>query len=89
MTQEYVLAIARDAVITTLTVSAPLLIISLVVGLGISIFQATTQIQEQTLTFVPKIVAIFASILIFGNWMLNILISITTKLFSQMSTLGL
>ena len=58
MSQEYVLAIAREAIFTTLTVAAPILILSLLVGLGISIFQATTQIQEQTLTFVPKLVAI-------------------------------
>ncbi|NLZ38493.1 MAG: flagellar biosynthesis protein FliQ [Firmicutes bacterium] len=87
MSQEYVLAIARDAILTTLTVAAPLLIIGLMVGLLVSIFQATTQIQEQTLTFVPKIVAILIGLLLFGNWMLNILISITTRLFTEMSSL--
>ncbi|MGI6658895.1 MAG: flagellar biosynthesis protein FliQ [Dethiobacteraceae bacterium] len=88
MSQEYVLAIAREAIFTTLTVAAPILILSLLVGLGISIFQATTQIQEQTLTFVPKLVAILVSMLFFGNWMLKMLMAITIKLFTEMSSLS-
>lgn len=75
-----VLDIGREALMVTMMVSAPLLIISLLVGLIISIFQATTQIQEQTLTFVPKILAIFASIILFGPWMLTVLINYTQKL---------
>ncbi|NLP38054.1 MAG: flagellar biosynthesis protein FliQ [Firmicutes bacterium] len=89
MSQEYVMSIAQEAVLTALMVAGPLLIISLLVGLGISIFQATTQIQEQTLTFVPKIIAIFLGLLIFGNWMLNLMIGLTTRLFTQISTLGM
>jgi flagellar biosynthetic protein FliQ len=88
MSQEYVLAIAREAIFTTLTVAAPILILSLLVGLGISIFKATTQIQEQTLTFVPKLVAILVSMLFFGNWMLKMLMAITIKLFTEMSSLS-
>jgi len=83
------MSIAQEAVLTALMVAGPLLIISLLVGLGISIFQATTQIQEQTLTFVPKIIAIFLGLLIFGNWMLNLMIGLTTRLFTQISTLGM
>ncbi|NLM53108.1 MAG: flagellar biosynthesis protein FliQ [Firmicutes bacterium] len=89
MSQEFVMGIAREAVLTALYVAGPLLLISLLVGLGISILQATTQIQEQTLTFVPKIIAIFLGVLLFGNWMLNIMIDLTTRLFTQLSTLGL
>jgi len=89
LSQEYVMSIAQEAVLTALMVAGPLLIISLLVGLGISIFQATTQIQEQTLTFVPKIIAIFLGLLIFGNWMLNLMIGLTTRLFTQISTLGM
>ncbi|AGB19046.1 flagellar biosynthesis protein FliQ [Thermoanaerobacterium thermosaccharolyticum] len=75
-----VLDIGREALMVTMIVSAPLLIVSLLIGLIISIFQATTQIQEQTLTFVPKILAIFASIILFGPWMLTTLINYTQKL---------
>lgn len=89
MSQEFVMSIAREAVLTALYVAAPVLLLSLLVGLGISIFQATTQIQEQTLTFVPKIIAIFLGVLLFGNWMLNLMIDLTTRLFTQLSTLGL
>lgn len=81
-----VLDIGREALMVTMMVSAPLLIISLLVGLIISIFQATTQIQEQTLTFVPKILAIFASITLFGPWMLTVLINYTQKLILNINS---
>ncbi|AEF17349.1 MULTISPECIES: flagellar biosynthesis protein FliQ [Thermoanaerobacterium] len=81
-----VLDIGREALMVTMMVSAPLLIISLLVGLIISIFQATTQIQEQTLTFVPKILAIFASIILFGPWMLTVLINYTQKLILNINS---
>lgn len=83
------MAIARDAIWTTLMIAAPVLILSLTVGLGVSVFQATTQIQEPTLTFVPKIIAVFLGVLVFGSWMLNTLIQFTTTLFTQMGTFGL
>lgn len=70
-------------------IAAPILILSLVVGLSISIFQATTQIQEQTLTFVPKVVAVFLGILIFGSWMLTLLVQFTNQVFAQLGTFGL
>lgn len=87
MTQEFVLALARETVLTTLLIAAPLLLASLVVGLGISVFQATTQIQEPTLTFVPKIVAILLGTLVFGSWMLNRLLQFTGQIMVRLGTL--
>ena len=81
MSQDLIIYLAKEAVYTILLLSGPLLATSLIVGLIISIFQATTQVQEQTLTFVPKIALVFISLVIFGPWMLNILIAFTTNLF--------
>jgi len=81
MNENLIMGIAKDAVWTALLVAAPILGGSLLLGLLISILQATTQIQEQTLTFVPKIVAVFLILVIFGPWMLNILMSFTNNLF--------
>jgi flagellar biosynthetic protein FliQ len=89
MSHDFVLSLARDAIWTTLMIAAPLLLLSLTVGLGISIFQATTQIQEQTLTFVPKIVAVFLGILIFGSWMLTTIVQFTNQVFAQLGSFGL
>jgi flagellar biosynthetic protein FliQ len=89
MTQDYIIYVGKEAVYTVLLLSGPLLGISLLVGLLISIFQATTQIQEQTLTFVPKIVAVFISLVVFGSWMLNLLVTFTLNLFSQIPNLTL
>ncbi|MDD2211463.1 MAG: flagellar biosynthesis protein FliQ [Clostridia bacterium] len=83
MTQDFVIYLGKEAVYTILLLSGPLLGVSLLVGLIISIFQATTQIQEQTLTFVPKIAMVFISLIIFGPWMLNLLVAFTTNLFSM------
>ena len=80
-----VLDIGREALKITILISAPILIIALLVGLIISIFQATTQIQEQTLTFVPKIIAAFISIILFGPWMLTTMINYTQKLFMNIN----
>jgi flagellar biosynthetic protein FliQ len=79
-----VVRIAGEAIYTTLVVSAPMLVVALVVGLIISIFQATTQIQEQTLAFVPKIVAVFAAIMFFGPWILTKLVDYTYQLFNNL-----
>jgi flagellar biosynthetic protein FliQ len=73
--------IGRQAIETTLIVSAPMLGLALVVGLVVSVFQAMTQLNEMTLTFVPKVVGIFAVILVFLPWMLNVLTSFMTQLF--------
>lgn len=80
MSQEFILYLGREAVYTILLLSVPLLGTSLMVGLLISIFQATTQIQEQSLTFVPKIVLVLVSLLFFGPWMLNLLVAFTKNL---------
>ena len=83
MTPDLVLEIGRKAMETTLLISAPMLLFSLVVGLLISIFQAVTQINEMTLTFVPKIIAVFLAILLFFPWMLQIIIGFTVTLFTN------
>lgn len=85
ITQDAVLDIARDAIFTIVMVSAPLLLISLIVGLIISIFQTVTSIQEQTLTFVPKILAVFLSMMLFGSWMMNSMIEFMQTLWSNFS----
>ena len=85
ITQDAVLDIARDAIYTIVIVSAPMLLTALVVGLIISIFQTVTSIQEQTLTFVPKIVAVFLVMIIAGSWMLNTMLELVTDLWSNFS----
>jgi len=85
MNEAMVIELGQETMNTILLLSAPMLGIGLLVGLAVSIFQATTQIQEATLAFIPKIVAIFASIVIFGPRMLSLLIDFTVKLFSNMS----
>ncbi len=83
MTEEAVISIAQNALLTVLTVAAPLLGISLIVGLAVSIFQATTQIQEQTLTFIPKIVSVILALAVFGAWMLRTLTEYTNALYDS------
>lgn len=85
ITEGQVLDIAREAIYTIIICSAPMLIISLVIGLIISIFQTVTSIQEQTLTFVPKIIAVFVGIMIFGSWILNNLTGFIERLWSDFS----
>jgi len=85
MTSEAVIGIAKQGIYMILMVSGPLLLIALVVGLIISIFQATTQIQEQTLAFVPKIIAVLVGIVIFGPWMLSRMLSYTSEIFSNLA----
>lgn len=85
MTVDEVAAIAQTALYCIIKTSAPILLISLIVGLIVSIFQTVTSIQEQTLTFVPKILAIFISIMIFGHWMLNNMSEFMTELWSNFS----
>lgn len=81
MTEGDVLFIAKEALMVVLITSAPMLGIALVVGIVISIFQSVTQIQEATLAFVPKIVAVFVAILIFGPWMLKLITEFTQNLY--------
>lgn len=83
MDQAAVTNIMHDAVITVLTVSAPMLIVALVIGIIVSVFQATTQINEQTLVFIPKIIGMLLTLLILGDWMLTRLSEYTNGLFEQ------
>jgi flagellar biosynthesis protein FliQ len=83
MSQDLVLQIFREFLKTTLILMAPVLAASIIVGLLVSIFQAATQIHEMTLVFVPKILAIVACLMILSPWMLNLMISYTTDLFSN------
>ena len=85
MDEAAVLEIGRDAVIVMLKISAPIMLISLIVGLIISLFQALTQIQEMTLTFVPKLLVVFISLLLLAPFMLHTLIDFTERMMSRMS----
>lgn len=87
MSENLVTGIVKDAITTGLMVSAPILITSIVIGLIISIFQATTQIQEQTLTFVPKLIAIALIGLLTGSWMLHQLVQFTERIFEIISNI--
>lgn len=89
MTDVMVIKILREALMTTLVVSAPVLGVGMLVGLIIAIFQTTTSIQEQTLTFVPKIIAIFAVIVITAAWMIHALVAYTTNVFQAISKIGM
>ncbi|NBD22455.1 flagellar biosynthesis protein FliQ [Paenibacillus glycinis] len=84
MSSDFIIALAAQAVYTVLKASAPMLLIGLIVGLIVSIFQATTQIQEQTLAFVPKVAAVLLSILLFGPWILNTLVDFTYNLLNNL-----
>ena len=85
MDQNTVIDIAQRALLIVLYVSAPMLGLSLIVGLAVSIFQATTKIQEQTMTFIPKILAVIASIAVFGSWILKTLIEYTQNLYMNIN----
>ncbi len=80
-----VLEIARQAILTAFYVAGPILLVSMIVGIVISILQATTQINEQTLTFVPKLIAIALSLLIFGQWMLTKVLEFTRYLWTNIN----
>jgi flagellar biosynthetic protein FliQ len=83
MEQNLIMDMARSAMMTVLYLALPLLGISLVVGVLISIFQATTSIQEQTLTFIPKLVTILLSLALFGSWMGKVSVEFTRSLFEK------
>lgn len=87
MSGDLALQIGREALTMVLLISAPMLGLGLLVGIIVSIFQATTQIQEQTLSFIPKIIAIFVAILIFGPWMLSLLVDYTRQIFVSLPQL--
>lgn len=85
MTQTMLNAVVKDTIIVAAKVSAPILITVLLIGLVISIFQATTQIQEQTLTFVPKLIIAAVVGILLGSWMLQTIMSFTNRIFDMIS----
>jgi len=88
MTDIMVVKILRESLMTVLVVSAPVLGIGMFVGLIVSIIQTTTSIQEQTLTFVPKMIAIFITIILFGSWMIHMLVNYTNNIFALIGKIG-
>ncbi len=85
MTIDEVVAIADQALFTVIKVAAPVLLVSMAVGLIVSIFQTVTSIQEQTLTFVPKVLAIFLTLMMIGHWMLMEMVTLMTNLWADFS----
>ena len=83
MTPESVMTLGRQALELTIMVSAPVLITALVIGLLVSIFQAATQINEQTLSFIPKLVGMFVVLIIAGPWMMGMMVDFIQRLFSN------
>ena len=83
MNIDTVVEIANNALYLIIKVSLPVLLVSLIVGLVISIFQTVTSIQEQTHTFVPKIICVFLSLMLFGHWMMNAMVEFMVELFSN------
>ena len=88
MTPEYAIDIGRQAVEMVLLLAAPMLLAGLVIGLMVSIFQAATQINEQTLTFVPKIVAVLSALLLFAPWMIRLMTTFTQEIITAIATVG-
>jgi flagellar biosynthetic protein FliQ len=84
MTSDMVIALLSESLKLALMIAAPMLIFGLLVGLIVSIFQSVTQIQEMTLSFIPKIVAVVAAVIVFAPWMLQKLVSFTVNLFSNL-----
>jgi flagellar biosynthetic protein FliQ len=87
MNSEFVLILAQQGIYTILMVAGPILLLALAVGLLVSIFQATTQIQEQTLAFIPKIVAVLVGLIFFGPWMLSTMVEFTSNIFTNLNIL--
>jgi flagellar biosynthetic protein FliQ len=88
MTPEYVIGFGRQAIEVTLLVAAPMLGLGLLVGILISLFQAVTQIQEMTLVFVPKIVAVMVALVVFSPWMIRTLVTFTARIFMDIPMLA-
>jgi flagellar biosynthesis protein FliQ len=87
MNQDQVVSIVVDAMSVSLKLALPVLLVALVVGLAVSIFQAVTQIQEQTLTFIPKVVAMAVVVVVAGPWMLGQIVSYTQNLYQSIPSL--
>ena len=88
MTQEFVVTLGKDALTTAMMIAAPMLLSGLIVGLAIGIFQAVTQIQEMTLTFIPKILVVVVAMFVFLPWILNMLITFATSVFNSIETIS-
>ncbi len=84
MSQDMILKLAKDALQVTLMVSGPILIISLIIGVAISIFQVVTSIQDMTLSYVPRVIAVFVAFLFTFPWIMNILLAFTAQLFGHL-----
>jgi len=89
MSENQILFMAREAIVTAILVGGPVLAVSLLVGLLVSIFQAMTQIQEQTLSFIPKLIAIALVLVILGPWMIKIMTSYTVNLLTELPSFAL
>jgi flagellar biosynthetic protein FliQ len=87
MTPESVMTIGRHAMEVTLMVAAPLLLVALVIGLVVSIFQAATQINESTLSFIPKLIGIFIALIVMGPWMLSVMLDYMREVFTNIPNL--
>ncbi|GAB6095900.1 flagellar biosynthesis protein FliQ [Desulfatiferula olefinivorans] len=83
MTPEFVVSFAKEGLILTLVLAAPMLVLGLTVGLAVSIFQSVTSISEMTLTFIPKIVAVFLGIIFFAPWMLEKIMTFTINIITN------
>lgn len=83
MEEEFVAALMRQALLTVLYVSGPVLALGLIIGLLVSVFQATTQINEQTLSFIPKILAVLVVIVVFGPWMYHTMLEFAQGVFAR------
>lgn len=81
--QQLVMDMMREAIMTMIQVSAPMLLVALIIGLVVSIFQTATSIQEQKLAFIPKILGVFLAIIIFGSWMMTTLVNFITRIFTN------
>lgn len=86
MNEEFVIQLGQQAVWVVLKVTGPILILGLAVGLLVSIFQAVTQIQEQSLAFIPKILAVVAALIFFGPWMLSVVLEYTRQILGNLSS---
>ncbi|WP_373600042.1 flagellar biosynthesis protein FliQ [Paraclostridium bifermentans] len=85
MNESIVVSIVKETLYTAMLVGGPILILSLLVGLLVSIFQATTQIQEQTLSFIPKLIVVALTLVVGGSWMLNEVVQFTNKIMSMIA----
>jgi flagellar biosynthesis protein FliQ len=88
MTEAFVLGLAQDALTITLMLAAPLMGVGLIIGLGVSIFQALTQIHEMTLTFVPKLIGVSLVLVVLGSWMLQNLLQFTTRMLGGLAPMA-